>query len=607
MSFQSASKSVILKLLSSDLKAIVELKAAKLGIKLNRAIETSLILSSDPLIIHWFQTNEKDFLSGELVKKKILDILLNYEYSNVFVVNHSNKHNYLGKNKVIENLVLDPKNTGHVWYFNFIQSKQNFDINIDRNETLKDTFAFINVLMGTVEQPIGAAGIGMNLTDLSNEFSAIDQYGGRSWLIDPKGTIKISSELDDIGKNISELLGDNRKESILKAQNETNVSEYEDRELGRMFYAHSKLSNLKWIVVYRVSYDSMTSSLTAIRFTTLLSSLIAILLTFLVFYIASMRITSPIKILTEGTKKIAKGNLSLRFDIPNQNEIGELAKAFNFMTESLQTTNQILSEYNLSLEQKVSERTKELNNSLHLIKRDMILARKIQTNILPKNIELIHGLRVNVKYIPMEEVGGDFFDIVEIKNGHIRFFIADATGHGVQASLITMVIKGEYESLKYRPIEVDKILELLNKKFMEKYENLNTYFTCFVLDIDVEAGKMTYSSAGHPEQFLLKLNEGQIIELPKTGKIIGLMNNAKYKKAEFDITRGDKIFLFTDGIFEQFNNMNDEYGETRLKDIILNKYKNNDNLIDQIYDDLKTFIADQEIQDDITFLEVEIS
>jgi sigma-B regulation protein RsbU (phosphoserine phosphatase) len=256
------------------------------------------------------------------------------------------------------------------------------------------------------------------------------------------------------------------------------------------------------------------------------------------------------------------------------------------------------------LEKKVKQRTEELNRYILSLQKDLQMASSIQMNILPKrNIELPNFKIVN-QYIPLDKVGGDFFDIYEFHAEKIRIFIADATGHGVQAALLTMSIKSEYDGLKSIILQPSELLEELHIRFKQIYRGIKVYFSAVVVDLDLIQNKLTYCSAGHPDQFLIQ--EGKIIDLERTGKIIGLTLNSSFVDREIDFHRGDKLLLFTDGVYEEFNSKKEQFGENRLKKIV-NSHKKEpiQNILESVLTDLETYLGEKNKQDDITIIGVQ--
>lgn len=255
---------------------------------------------------------------------------------------------------------------------------------------------------------------------------------------------------------------------------------------------------------------------------------------------------------------------------------------------------------------KIKELESDLNSAFSVIKQDLAVAAKIQSKIIPDDTRIRNGLQVYAKYLPMVEVGGDFYYITEIAEGLTRFFLADATGHGVQSALITMLIKSEYENLAYRMAKSSDLLYALNNIFINKYHGMTTLFSAFIVDINLKENKVTYASAGHPEQVLVS---GKTIELlKKTGRLIGVIPETKYNEVELKFSRGDRLYLFTDGIYEEFNAKDEIYGEEELYDILKsnnhNPVKEN---IEFIISDVKEFMGSRPQDDDITIIGIEVA
>lgn len=147
------------------------------------------------------------------------------------------------------------------------------------------------------------------------------------------------------------------------------------------------------------------------------------------------------------------------------------------LAESLKISNESLLAVTENLEQIVSERTYQLNSSLNRIKKDLLLAKKIQQKILPEDGIKFEHLKIHLYFQPQDEVGGDFYDIFELDNGTVRFFVADATGHGIQAALYTMAIKSEYEAIKRFITKTDDLMNHLNQKIQNKFSGLKIVFS----------------------------------------------------------------------------------------------------------------------------------
>ena len=264
-----------------------------------------------------------------------------------------------------------------------------------------------------------------------------------------------------------------------------------------------------------------------------------------------------------------------------------------------------------TLEEKVKERTatldntlNQLNQSLKIIQEDLNLAKKIQKTTLLVKPTILKELNIVQTYIPMLEVGGDFYDITKVNDSTYRIFQADATGHGVQAAMITMAIKGIYDNVKNYDLESNQIMEIFNDDYMNKYQSLNSFMTAIIVDIDVKRHRLKYTSAGHPAAFLIQKEETHFLK--NTGKMIGIIKNVKYTSLEFEFKNTDRLFVFTDGIFEEFNSVEEEFGEERLYSILQeNIHLPLDMVVVKALQDLDNFLGSTPKQDDITILAIE--
>ena len=284
-------------------------------------------------------------------------------------------------------------------------------------------------------------------------------------------------------------------------------------------------------------------------------------------------------------------------------DINQLQILLNDFAANLENTYTIL-----NLEKLVLDRTAELhqiNTDLkqkdRVITTDLNVAKRIQQSLLPKKTDRMGGLVIDTRYMPMSEVGGDYFDITEIKNGLYRVFIADATGHGVQAALITMLIKGEYDKMKMVIDNPGELIELINNGFMLDSRHLSFFFTCVVADINIKENKVVYASAGHPTQYIF--SDSAAISMKPTGKVAGIIEGTSYQSVECVFNPGDKMVLFSDGLFEEFNSEGEELTEERMGEILFGfRDKAPKELNDAAIDEMNNFIGGMEMNDDLTML-----
>ncbi len=274
-------------------------------------------------------------------------------------------------------------------------------------------------------------------------------------------------------------------------------------------------------------------------------------------------------------------------------------KVINVLVMYYDNTEKALAEKQLK---KVFE---ELREKDRIISHDLNMAKSIQTTVLEKGPDDINGLDVEIHFEPMIEVGGDIYDIYKINENKFRFFVADSTGHGVQAALTTMIIKSEYDRVKVKKRPPNEILTLLNEAYHDEYRDLYSYFTCALIDIDIKQKKLTYSSGGHPDQYLISGNE--IVTLQAGGKLMGVRKNVSFILRNHDLKTHDKLVLFTDGLFEEFSANKGKLSEEEIRKI-MKKYTG-DNIatfVNNVIGDVKNWLNHENISDDITLIGIQI-
>lgn len=249
----------------------------------------------------------------------------------------------------------------------------------------------------------------------------------------------------------------------------------------------------------------------------------------------------------------------------------------------------------------IVEKANRINHLHGLVVSDLELAKKIQESILPGAVA-INGITLCARFIPMAVVGGDIYDITEIRPGYVRIFLADATGHGVQAALITMIIKSVYEMVKFQAPTPAVLLDEMNGIFTRLYRSIGTYFTCIVVDIDLHDGTLHYASAGHPVQYLIG-DDGDFVALEHTGRLIGLTGDHPYRMQSHPLPRKGKLLLFTDGLYEEYNSSMEEYGEKRLRALLEeNRGLGIEEIVGRAHEEIMGFIGGQDLHDDITII-----
>lgn len=254
--------------------------------------------------------------------------------------------------------------------------------------------------------------------------------------------------------------------------------------------------------------------------------------------------------------------------------------------------------------------SKDLKEQQVKIAEDLEAAGQIQRNLLPSADIKFPGIDLAWEYKPCESVGGDIFNVVELKKGHYAFYMVDVSGHGVPSSLIAVAVTQALQLSSGLLVNLESghinspsyVLGKLNKQF--PFERFDKFFTILYAHLDYEQGVFTYSHAGHPLGFLLT-RKMQIKQFEVGGSLIGV-SDQPYKEEKIKLENGDKIILYTDGITEHQKEDGEMYGEERLKERlkVMSDFPCNA-MFESLYKDVVEFGEDMVPKDDITILGVE--
>jgi hypothetical protein len=239
---------------------------------------------------------------------------------------------------------------------------------------------------------------------------------------------------------------------------------------------------------------------------------------------------------------------------------------------------------------------KYLNRNLKRINLELDLARKVQKSFMNRTDGVFESLRFSIKFKPVSEVSGDIYFIDETETS-IRFLLGDLTGHGVQAGFLTMIIFSEFQILKTQNLKPNALLEKLNLSLFEKYSRLEIYLSCVVLEIFPNENRLEFASAGHLDQYLIS-DKKEILNLPRTGHLLGLNRKSNYTLIETSFSNLDSIFLFTDGLTDEFAQLKNKFTIDTLSKILR---KNQSSVIKEIVKFRDAYPQD----DDITMIEIQ--
>ncbi len=240
--------------------------------------------------------------------------------------------------------------------------------------------------------------------------------------------------------------------------------------------------------------------------------------------------------------------------------------------------------------------------SSEILQKEMNLARKIQHGIIPRDFPSLTNAEISAIYVPMDAVGGDFYDVFKFENS-FGVIIADVVGHGIPAALVTSMTKVLSHTLSRRIFSPKVFTASINNE-LNKLLLPGNFLTLFVLHYDNSTNTIKFSSGGHLPQILYRKESHSVHLLQSTGPVIGIIPDSEYgEKTITDIKKGDRLIIFTDGITEAKNKKRELYGMDRLiLSIKRHANKNIEDFKNALLDDIAAFAKGVKVDDDVSVI-----
>ena len=313
----------------------------------------------------------------------------------------------------------------------------------------------------------------------------------------------------------------------------------------------------------------------------------------LIFFIAdilSKHLVKPVVELTDKVSRIEGDSLNFEWDKNTGDEVQQLATSFGLMTDRMK-------EYISDIKSATAEKER--------LRAELDLATQIQASMLPHDFPPFpdrHEFDIYAMMEPAREVGGDFYDFFLIDQDHLGLVMADVSGKGIPAALFMMIDKTILQSCAMLGRSAAEILNKTNEALTSNNQT-DMFVTVWMGILEISTGKLTCANAGH-EYPAIKHADGSFeLIKDKHGFVIGGMEGITYKEYTLELSHGDKLFLYTDGVPEATDSENNMYGTDRM---ITALNKNADGTCEEILRtvrrDISEFVKDAEQFDDLTMM-----
>ncbi|MEK7450127.1 MAG: SpoIIE family protein phosphatase [Planctomycetota bacterium] len=269
------------------------------------------------------------------------------------------------------------------------------------------------------------------------------------------------------------------------------------------------------------------------------------------FFIAG-QVTKSLKILMSDMDIVSRGNLDHQSYAYSSDEIGILTLTFNRMTKSLKVA-----------------REKEIEAKA--LERELNIAQQIQTNLLPKKIPVITGYDIGTFYRPSREVGGDYYDLIQIDENNLGIIVADVSGKGIPGSMVMTMTRSLVRMESTRNLSPADTLRKINRILATDVRR-GMFVTAMYLILNIKAKTILVSSAGH-NPLVVWHQARHTYELINPNGIAlgfdrGIVFEKTIKEQLIQLFPGDRFVLYTDGVIEEMNAHQEEFGSERFYKLV---------------------------------------
>ena len=304
----------------------------------------------------------------------------------------------------------------------------------------------------------------------------------------------------------------------------------------------------------------------------------------LIFILVKRLVVDNIYKVNDSLSAITEGNLDTVVDVRSHVEFDELSDDINSTVNTLK---------------------KYISEAEARIDAELAFAKAIQHSALPSVFPPYPNRKdfdISATMHTAKEVGGDFYDFYFVDDDTLAFLVADVSGKGIPAAMFMMTSKTLLKSYAETGMSVEEVFTDANEKLCEGNE-AGMFVTAWMGLLNTKTGLVTFANAGHNPP-IVKHSDGSFSYLKtRPGFVLAGMEGIRYRKNEYQLEKGDVIFLYTDGVTEAMNSANELYGEDRLIKVLeRNADSDTQRICDAVKADVDSFVGDAPQFDDITML-----
>ncbi len=260
---------------------------------------------------------------------------------------------------------------------------------------------------------------------------------------------------------------------------------------------------------------------------------------------------------------------------------------------------------------------RELAEANRRMRRDLEAAAQVQRSLLPASVPDWPAVRVSWRYQPCDELAGDSLNVFRLDDRKVCMYVLDVAGHGVASALLSVsvarallpgadaIVQSRDGAGRLAPTPPAEVMRLLNARFPMGVGG-DYFFTIVYAVLDSHTGRLEYATAGHPAPLRISAGGSDDPRVP-LGPPIGVFDDAEYRQAELSLLPGDRVYLYSDGLFEAWNAEEEMFGEERLVQCLdAARELPLEHALDAAMNGLLGWSGDRGLDDDVAVIAIEL-
>jgi serine phosphatase RsbU (regulator of sigma subunit)/CBS domain-containing protein len=264
------------------------------------------------------------------------------------------------------------------------------------------------------------------------------------------------------------------------------------------------------------------------------------------------------------------------------------------------------------LEALVRQRTLELerkNAALQererLMQFHLTMAGRIQRQLLPPGPPEVPSLTFALAYHPLDLVSGDYYDFAVLPSGRLGILLADASGHGVPAAFVSVMAKTAFHAYAQGIESPASLLRTMNEHLVDLMADAH-FISMFYGVLDHQSRRLEYALGGHPRPLWYRRGKGQVHALDAEGPVLGLLGGVDFQERGVQLDRGDLVLIYSDGVTECRNDLQEEFGPRRLEAVLAAHAGSAQDAVARLNAELALFRGTEPFHDDVTCIALSV-